>query len=92
MVGCWRGFLSGARCGLAYGPADATAKTFDPSLPLPPVYCPSLPSVCLPHPFSEMTYIVSSGALNCTPTNPEVGCVWYVAILQQLGDAEIVLV
>jgi len=25
MVGCWRGCLSGARCSLAYGPADATA-------------------------------------------------------------------
>ena len=25
MVGCWRGYLSGARCRLAYGPADATA-------------------------------------------------------------------
>ena len=24
-VGCWRGYLSGARCRLAYGPADATA-------------------------------------------------------------------
>jgi len=24
-VGCWRGHLSGARCRLAYGPADATA-------------------------------------------------------------------
>ena len=24
-VGCWRGYLSGARCWLAYGPADATA-------------------------------------------------------------------
>ena len=24
-VGCWRGYLSGARCKLAYGPADATA-------------------------------------------------------------------
>ena len=24
-VGCWRGCLSGARCRLAYGPADATA-------------------------------------------------------------------
>ena len=23
--GCWRGHLSGARCRLAYGPADATA-------------------------------------------------------------------
>ena len=23
-VGCWRGYLSGARCRLAYGPADAT--------------------------------------------------------------------
>ena len=23
--GCWRGYLSGARCRLAYGPADATA-------------------------------------------------------------------
>jgi len=22
---CWRGYLSGARCRLAYGPADATA-------------------------------------------------------------------
>ena len=26
-VGCWRGYLSGARCRLAYGPADATAAT-----------------------------------------------------------------
>ena len=25
MVGCWRGYLSGARCRLAYGPADSTA-------------------------------------------------------------------
>jgi len=25
MVGCWRGYLSDARCKLAYGPADATA-------------------------------------------------------------------
>ena len=24
-VGCWRGYLSGARCRLAYGPSDATA-------------------------------------------------------------------
>ena len=24
-VGCWRGYLSGARCRLAHGPADATA-------------------------------------------------------------------
>jgi len=24
VVGCWRGYLSGARCRLAYGPADAT--------------------------------------------------------------------
>ena len=24
-AGCWRGYLSGARCRLAYGPADATA-------------------------------------------------------------------
>jgi len=23
--GCWRGYLSGAQCRLAYGPADATA-------------------------------------------------------------------
>ena len=25
MVGCWCGYLSGVRCRLAYGPADATA-------------------------------------------------------------------
>jgi len=25
MVGCWRGYLSGARCRFAYGSADATA-------------------------------------------------------------------
>jgi len=25
VVGCWRGYLSGARCRPAYGPADATA-------------------------------------------------------------------
>ena len=25
VVWCWRGYLSGARCRLAYGPADATA-------------------------------------------------------------------
>ena len=25
VVGCWRGYLSGARCSLAYSPADATA-------------------------------------------------------------------
>ena len=31
VVGCWRGYLSGARCRLAYGPADATA-THSPSL------------------------------------------------------------
>jgi len=25
VVGCWHGYLSGVRCRLAYGPADATA-------------------------------------------------------------------
>jgi len=25
VVGCWRGYLSGAKCRLTYGPADATA-------------------------------------------------------------------
>jgi len=25
VVGCWHGYLSGARCRLAYGPTDATA-------------------------------------------------------------------
>ena len=25
VMGCWNGYLSGARCRLAYGPADATA-------------------------------------------------------------------
>jgi len=25
VVGCWHGYLSGARCKLAYDPADATA-------------------------------------------------------------------
>jgi len=25
VVGCWRGYMSGARCRLAYDPADATA-------------------------------------------------------------------
>ena len=25
MVGCWHGYLSGARCRLAHGPADVTA-------------------------------------------------------------------
>jgi len=25
VLDCWRGYLSGARCRLAYGPADATA-------------------------------------------------------------------
>ena len=25
VVGCWHGYLTGARCRLAYGPADATA-------------------------------------------------------------------
>ena len=31
VVGCWHGYLSGARCRLAYGPANATAT-----------YCPFL--------------------------------------------------
>jgi len=26
-VGCWRGYLSGAKCRLAYGPADATGHS-----------------------------------------------------------------
>jgi len=28
VVGCWRGYLSGARCRLAYGPADVTVSCF----------------------------------------------------------------
>ena len=28
MVGCWCGYLSGVRCRLAYGPADATVTCF----------------------------------------------------------------
>jgi len=27
-VGCWHGYLSGARCRLAYGPADSTATHY----------------------------------------------------------------
>ena len=27
-MGCWHGYLSGASCRLAYGPADATASRF----------------------------------------------------------------
>jgi len=33
VVGCWCGYLSGARCRLAYGPADATATHCHPSSP-----------------------------------------------------------
>ena len=44
VVGYWHGYLSGARCRLAYGPADATATHcvcvgchyFPPGLQLPP--------------------------------------------------------
>jgi len=28
VVGCWHGYLSGAQCRLAYGPADATATHY----------------------------------------------------------------
>ena len=28
VMGCWNGYLSGARCRLTYGPADATATHF----------------------------------------------------------------
>jgi len=28
VVGCWRGYLSGARCRFAYGPDDATATHY----------------------------------------------------------------
>jgi len=28
VVGCWHGYLSGARCRFAYGPADATATHY----------------------------------------------------------------
>ena len=28
VVWCWHGYLSGARCRLAYGPADATATHY----------------------------------------------------------------
>jgi len=28
VFGCWRGILFGARCRLAYGPADATATHY----------------------------------------------------------------
>jgi len=40
VVGCWRGYLSGARCRLAYGPADTTAThclllQYKPRLVLP---------------------------------------------------------
>jgi len=27
-MGCWHGYLSGARCRFAYGPANATASCF----------------------------------------------------------------
>jgi len=27
-VGCWHGYVSGARCRFAYGPADATATHY----------------------------------------------------------------
>jgi len=28
VVGCWHGYLSGARCRFAYGPVDATATHY----------------------------------------------------------------
>jgi len=28
VLGCWRGYPSGARCRFAYGPADATATHY----------------------------------------------------------------
>jgi len=28
VVGCWHGYLSGAKCRFAYGPADATATHY----------------------------------------------------------------
>jgi len=28
VVGCWHGYLSGARCRFAYGPADTTATHY----------------------------------------------------------------
>jgi len=28
VVGCWHGYMSGARCRFAYGPADATATHY----------------------------------------------------------------
>jgi len=88
-VGCWRGYLSGARFRLAYGPADATAT-----------HCLLLSKIQIGLPFwyrltrvvpekgplngcvsvkwlaaktaSEMTDIVSIGALKSTPTNFEI--------------------
>jgi len=38
VVGCWRGYLSGARCRLAYGPADATAMPKMTRLVVPFLY------------------------------------------------------
>ena len=57
VVGCWRGYLSGARCRLAYGPADATAT-----------HCHSTPSVksipVLPFWYRLTRVVAEKGPLN----------------------------
>jgi len=63
VVGCWHGYLSGARCRLAYGPADATAT-----------HCVLLQENRLVLPFwYRLTQVVpEKGPLNgCV-------CVWYL--------------
>jgi len=49
VVGCWCGCLSGARCRLAYGPADATAT-----------HCP-----CFSKIQTGCTFLVSAVNVNC---------------------------
>ena len=53
MVRCWHGYLSGMRCRLAYGPADATAT-----------HCLLLPRLDLPFWYRLIRVVPEKGPLN----------------------------
>jgi len=69
VVGYWRGYLSGARCRLAYGPADATAT-----------HCLS----CFSKIQIGLTFLVPAHP-GSPGKRAVKGCVWVLTYLQTLG-------
>ena len=72
VVGCWHGYLSGVRCRLAYGPADATATHR--------LFASVISRLVLPFWYPLTRVVLDKGPLNGCVCNSngttDISCIW----------------